>query len=273
VAVNIPAVSGPYTGVSCTLRLLKSSIRTSPLLQNGAYARDGAEDERFSDHFGSLQAVVTSTGQNDGGVFDANLRDERYLPFEYSGVVSEWQLELPDQVRAFDYDTVSDVVLHLRYTAREGGVPLRNAAVANLEARIADAQAAGSVRLFSLRHDFPTEWARFKYATPDPGATPKVLAPLTLELRPEHYPYWSGGRLNAVKRADLFARLAGTGGVDVFPDGAGTGSKDTLTRDAALRLHRTQLQNVIPAGPTGTFTLHFADNSMDDLWLAVAWGT
>src|SRR5262249_5115282 len=109
VAVSIPCVVGPYTSVNCTLTLLKSSIRKSPLLRDGSYVRESAEDDRFSDHFGSLQAIVTSTGQNDSGLFETNLRDERYLPFEGSGCVSEWQLELPadpskHDPRQFDYD-------------------------------------------------------------------------------------------------------------------------------------------------------------------------
>ena len=102
------------------------------------YARAGAEDSRFSDYFGSMQSIVTSTGQNDSGLFETNLRDERFLPFELSGAISEWQLELPanpskDDPRQFDYDTIADVILHLRYTAREGGGLLRNGAVANLK--------------------------------------------------------------------------------------------------------------------------------------------
>src|SRR5262249_38841579 len=145
----------------------KSSIRKSPLLRDGSYVRESAEDDRFSDHFGSLQAIVTSTGQNDSGLFETNLRDERYLPFEGSGCVSEWQLELPadpskHDPRTFHYDPIADVHIPRRNTAREGGGLLRNGAVANLKARIEAAQAAGSVRLFSVRHEFPTEWAKFK---------------------------------------------------------------------------------------------------------------
>src|SRR5262249_27101759 len=162
VAVSIPCVTGPYTSVNCTLSLLKSAIRKSPLLRDGAYAREGAEDDRFSDHFGSLQSIVTSTGQNDSGLFETNLRDERYLPFEGSAVISEWQLELPADVRQFDYETISDVILHIRYTAREGGGLLRDSAATRLNELIAESQTAGSVRLFSTRHEFPTEWARFK---------------------------------------------------------------------------------------------------------------
>jgi hypothetical protein len=78
-----------------------------------------------------------------------------------------------------------------------------------------------------------------------------VLAPLTLELRPERYPFWSRGRLQAVKRADLFARRTAAAGVDVFPDAAGTGSKDTLANGAALRLHATRLTHTLRSAPTG----------------------
>ena len=86
------------------------------------------------------------------------------LPFEYSGVISQWQLTLPSDVPQFDFDTIADVILHIRYTAREGGVSLKAAALANLKAKIAGAQTMGSTRLFSMRHEFPTEWAKFKGA-------------------------------------------------------------------------------------------------------------
>src|SRR5439155_6781395 len=116
-----------------TLTLLKSSIRKTPVI-DGNYAREDAEDSRFNDYFGSLQSIVTSSAQNDTGLFETNLRDERYLPFENSGVISEWQLELPanpsnNEPRQFDYDTISDVILHIRYTAREGGGLLRKGAM------------------------------------------------------------------------------------------------------------------------------------------------
>ena len=138
VAVSIPCVTGPYASVNCTLTLLKSSIRKTPVLAMASMRREDAEDDRFNDYFGSLQSIVTSSAQNDSGLFETNLRDERYLPFENSGVISEWQLELPanpskGDPRQFDYDTISDVILHIRYTAREGGGLLRNGAVDNLK--------------------------------------------------------------------------------------------------------------------------------------------
>ena len=83
VAVSIPCVAGPYASVNCTLTLLKSSIRKTAIIGD-QYDRIDANDDRFSDHFGSLQSIVTSSAQNDSGMFESNLRDDRYLPFENS---------------------------------------------------------------------------------------------------------------------------------------------------------------------------------------------
>jgi hypothetical protein len=269
VALSIPCVIGPYASVNCTLTLLKSSIRKTQVLRDDTYEREDAEDDRFDDYFGSLQSIVTSSGQNDSGMFETNLRDERYLPFENSGVISEWQLELPAGVRQFDYDTISDVILHLRYTAREGGGLLRNGAVANLNTSIEEARAAGSVRLFSVRHEFPSEWAKFKRIELG-AATP--VAELTLDLREEHYPFWSQNGLKALKRVDLYAKTT-ENSVEIGDKPDGTGNKDTLVKDTSLgNLRVGGLTNIPLPAPTGKFALNFNDNSMQDLWLALAWG-
>lgn len=273
-AVSIPCVVGPYTSVNCTLTLLKSSIRKRPLLREGSYAREDALDDRFSDYFGSMQSIVTSTSQNDSGMFETNLRDERYLPFEGSGVVSEWQLELPADVRQFDYDTISDVILHLRYTAREGGVLLRNGAVANLKTRIEEAQAMGSIRLFSVRHEFPNEWAKFKSFQ---LKTASPVAELTLNLRSEHYPFWSQDRLEAVKQVDIIAKTT-KNSVDIFEKVDANNQPDPANNDTLAKapdfgnLLKGKLEKISLPAPTGKFALYFNDNSMEDLWFALTWG-
>lgn len=285
VALSIPCVTGPYVSINCKLTLLKSSIRTTPSTEDD-YARAPEEDDRFSDHFGSLQSIVTSSAQNDSGLFETNLRDERYLPFENSGAISEWQLELPanpskQEPAQFDYDTISDVILHLRYTAREGGALLRNAAMAQIRQLIEDGQSAGSSRLFSVRHEFPTEWAKFKNQTP--GANQRYE--LAITFRPEHYPFWSQGLLTreppsaSVVRIDLFARSADvqapatiTVADRVDETDAGT-QKDTLTKDASLNdLLVGKLADVpVPVRPTDELKLYFEDANFSDLWIAVTW--
>ncbi|REL37868.1 toxin [Rhodohalobacter sp. SW132] len=161
VAVSIPAVAGPYTSINCTLSLQKSTIRKSPIIGD-QYARDiENEDSRFIDYYGTIESIVTSSAQNDSGMFDVNLRDERFLPFENAGAESTWRIELPSEVRQFDYNTISDVILHIRYTSRQGGGQMAKEASSNIKTLVGNVNKNGLTRLFSLKHDFPTEWRKF----------------------------------------------------------------------------------------------------------------
>ena len=271
VALSIPCVTGPYSSVNCTLTLQKSSIRKNAQLNgSNGYERTGSEDPRFSDHFGSLQSIVTSSSQNDSGMFETNLRDERYLPFENSGIISEWRLELPanpsnpDHPLQFDYDTISDVLIHLRYTAREGGNPLRNAALGNLSGLIDRAEATGSVRLFSLRQEFPTEWASFKGAEIDAETE---FAPLTIGLRAEHYPFWSQDRLGAIRWAEVLAKS--NEDVVIAHDATGESAYGLGGTPGSLQTGRL---NEPPASPIGEYALYLNTTNIEDLWLVLAWG-
>ncbi|WP_068923246.1 hypothetical protein [Planobispora rosea] len=159
VALSLPAVTGPYTSVTATLSLQRSSVRRDPGLIDNRYARMPGEDPRFLDYPGALESVVTSSAVRDAGLFDAAARDDRYLPFEGAGAISTWALNLPSSLRTFDYSSVSDAVLHIGYTARPG--VRSDAVVADLRERFATAASRTLARSFSLRHDFPTEWAAF----------------------------------------------------------------------------------------------------------------
>jgi hypothetical protein len=196
-SVSHPSVAGPYTSVSCTLSLLKSSVRKSPLLSDDGYARAGSEDNRFIDYYGTIQQIVTSSGQNDSGMFETNLRDERFLPFEGAGAISTWKLELPAAFRQFDYNTISDVILHMRYTARQGGALLGGEAAKYIEDLVADANAAGLALLFSLPHEFPNEWYRFT----SPGSTANFEA----TVKRDYFPYLTQGKDITINEIKLYA--------------------------------------------------------------------
>jgi hypothetical protein len=196
VALSLPSVVGPYTGVHCTLSLLRSSLRKSPLLKDGEYRRQGTEDDRFVDSFGSIQSIVTSGGNNDSGMFETNLRDERFLPFEGAGAESTWSLELPRDLRSFDYMTISDAILHIRYTARQGGALLGDQAVAELREALATEGRSGLTLLFSLRHDFPTEWSAFANGNGN----------FVAQLRKDHFPYLVQEETLAIEALELYAR-------------------------------------------------------------------
>jgi hypothetical protein len=161
VSLTIPAVVGPYTSLNCTLTLLRDKTRVKATPADGYAERDGEEDDRFMTNWAPLQAIATSTGQNDGGLFELNFRDERYLPFEGAGTISRWRITLDPDANGFDFNTLSDVVLHLRYTARDGGERLKKGAQESLAQAIGEEATKPLARLFSLKHEFPTEWHRF----------------------------------------------------------------------------------------------------------------
>jgi len=124
VALSIPCVVGRYTTVNCTLTQLYSRVRTHADATEANYG----DSEHFHENFGSAQTIVTSSAREDSGLFELNFRDERYLPFEGTGAVSRWRIQLPRDRNQFDVGTVSDVIMHLRYTSREGGEEQRAAA-------------------------------------------------------------------------------------------------------------------------------------------------
>lgn len=278
VALSIPCITGPYAGVNCTLTLLRSGIRRNAALVGGTYAPQDTDTDRF-------QSIVASSAQNDSGLLETNLRDERYLPFEYAGVISEWQLELPSNSetnlpRQFDYDTISDVILHMRFTARDGGSLLRTASATHLKTMIEQATAAGSVQLFSLRHDFPTEWSRFQTLTPDVNKRFEMK----VGLRPEHFPFWSQGRLNRVVRVEIFARAATSTlppGIEIFDKSDKTDitakkespvSNSPIAGLLAWTLNGGTAGIAPPTNPIGEFSLFFETRTFADMWIAITWG-
>lgn len=210
VNLTIPCVTGPYTSINCTLTLLKSSIRQSSQ-SSGSYARNlTADDPRFTDNFSAIDSIATSHAQNDSGMFELNFRDERYLPFEGSGVISTWRIEMPQDTNAFDFETISDVVLNLSYTARDGGQSLRDAARNSLTLppwSVTPASMPGTatpdlLRLFSLRHEFPSDWYRFLH----PSETAASQS-LNMTLTRERFPFQFRGKKIQITEVELFLKF------------------------------------------------------------------
>lgn len=203
VSLSIPCVTGPYTSVNCTLRQLKSSIRYTSELGVRPYARQ-PDDLRFGDTVGTTESIVTSSGVTDGGVFELNARDERYLPFEGSGVISDWHLALPADFRQFDYDTIADVVMHIQYTARDGGPDLKKKALEELVVLVNDMVLAdgrqGLALLLSARRDLAHQWPRFL----NPPAGDQTL---TIDLTQNRLPYLFTGRQILIDTADIFVKV------------------------------------------------------------------
>lgn len=169
VSISLPCVVGPYTSVSAKLSLVNNRYRKNTNPDNIAatgYPEDPGNDERFIYNVGAIQSIAASNAQTDNGMFELNFRDERYLPFEGCGAISTWRLELPKEVRQFDYNTVSDVILHVKYTAREGGSSLRGLAETSLKDRLNEIKQqlsqTGLHIALNMKQDLTNEWLLLK---------------------------------------------------------------------------------------------------------------
>ena len=207
VSLTIPCVVGPYTGVHCRLTLLRSMTRVHPRLRDPLIERCDDDDSdngyrpvyddpRIVIQYAATEAIATSTGQNDPGLFELNFQDERYLPFEFRGAVCRIRIELPQENNQFDIDSVTDVILHLNYTAREGGEILRRAANEVAQQHLPGA----GVRYFDIRHEFPDAWHRFQ------GNFKREEAPkhLGLRLSRDMFPFIPSHKKLWVNRLDIF---------------------------------------------------------------------
>jgi hypothetical protein len=215
ISITIPCIVGPYTSVSGKLTLLKNRVRKNGNSQ-AAYAYTGIEDTNFIHNLIGMQSVATSQAQGDSGMFELNFRDDRYLPFEGAGAVSTWRLELPTEFHAFDYNTISDVILHMHYTARDGGNALKQTVNTHVSASLnkwmdeVSENETGLVRLLSMRQEFSTEWHRFFRAQNIGGSNIQSnIHELTLTITPQHFPYFLRGRSLSLFELQLGVKLKG----------------------------------------------------------------
>ncbi|WP_437665418.1 neuraminidase-like domain-containing protein [Sorangium sp. So ce1182] len=250
VSLTLPCVTGPYTAVNCTLRLESSKVRFNPDAA-GDYAAQ--PETHVAQGFTPVQSIATSHADNDSGMFELNFRDERYLPFEGAGAESTWRLEIPHEDQAFDMDTLSDVVIHLRYTARDGGVPLRNAARAARDGWLEGAEGTPLARMFSLRQEFSVGWQGFLDEAGDHT--------LELALGPERFPFQLRNREIEIARVEVHVKLkpgkALSFGMHLKPSPG-----NIAAFDLQLPLGSTGLvhgDKVCPGARTGTWVLSAQD--------------
>jgi hypothetical protein len=189
VSISLPAVLGPYESVNASLTQLAHRTLLSPnkaalkqLLQGPAPGGAPEIDAKIlRADWRPNQQIAVSHGVNDSGLFQLNFQDERYLPFEGTGAVSTWRLEIGGVDGRRHRDTLTDVIMTLQYTALSGGD-----AFAETVKKEIGKQARDRVWLLNLAYDFSTEWQVFMNSPKDgltftversrlPGATGKKV--------------------------------------------------------------------------------------------------
>jgi hypothetical protein len=261
VSITIPCIAGPYTTINATLRLLKHTTRLNTSGANYETSDYSAED-RFRHITAQTHSIATSNGQSDSGVFELNFRDERYLPFEGCGVFGEWQLELntESQLRMFDYDTISDIIISMRYTAREDGA-LKNTVINYLKglikANITPTETVSGLelnRLFSLRHEFSGEWHRMFHPS---GGGAQVM---NFKITKGHLPYFVQERNIKITKVHIYGSFTDTVNNYDVELTSNAGATVTFALTAGNSYHTTN-PATLPAGfGPGDFTVKIKKN-------------
>lgn len=204
VSVTVPCVKGPYTSVTGELSLSTNVIHKADGSNFAAPTIGGT--------------LATSSAQNDNGMFEMNFRDERFLPFEGKGVVGSWSFSMMKnpQLRQFDYNTISDVIIHIKYTARSGGYSQALAddmASANPSSNLnpptlgsgetvrfsingGDGEYQKKEAYFSLKHGFSNAWnSGFgQLVANQQGTSYNVGRPFNINLKHSHFPFYCKGK-------------------------------------------------------------------------------
>jgi len=255
VRVTLPGVTGPYVNIGAKLTMTASKVRATPSTGPSGLVAVPSQPKLAS-------AIATSTGVSDAGVFELSFRDERYLPFEGAGAVSSWQLDLPSKLRSFDYRTISDVVVHLSYTALDDDAfrdTVENGVVSELTQYAAT---TGLTRLISLRHDFPAAYHQLT------GGTAPANTSTSFPFTDRQVPYFLTGRTLAFTSAQALlvpqaATAVAPGALTVSLNGA-TGSAWTAVAGTPL------MSSALPvSGPLlGTWTFATPTGHLDPTQVA-----
>lgn len=238
--LTIPCITGPYTNVGATLTLTGSRLRLKPNLEDGPKEVPPTR----------TTTIATSTAQNDSGVFEFNFRDERYMPFEGAGAISDWRLSLPKSFRPFDYNTINDVILHISYEADYDEVFAAKVG-SEIEMVVGSIQEVlknqGLVRLFSLRQEFSNAFSRLLHSGDE----------VTIEILDKHFPIFLQGK----KLMPMVAKIV----LDVPKEQKKGGLKLTVDDQKFICL----AEGEAPPAPEDLDAEHFSiDGSMGELYFA-----
>ncbi|KAI5465016.1 hypothetical protein BGZ63DRAFT_379198 [Mariannaea sp. PMI_226] len=202
VAVSIPCIVGPHATLAATLSLVQHTYRVSAAAPTTeSYLSASSSDGSFRTDPVPLTAVATSTAMQDTGSFDIAFNagsggnDMRYGPFEGAGAISSWKLELPPKsMQTFDYSSIADVVLHIKYTAVDGGPVLKRSAAQAVAEQCARQENLGERDglwgFLEPRNELSGEWYSFKASLAQKGVDRKATLDLGAAIA-SRLPFWA----------------------------------------------------------------------------------
>ncbi len=182
ISLSLPAIVGPYQNIKATLT--QTSNRTALGATDIGTVRyllgidqgPAPGPDRLRSDWRVNQQVALSSGVDDSGLFVLDFQDPRYLPFEGTGAVSSWHLSMPKAANRFDYNAIADVIIQLRYTASNGGEPLRGEVI-----KLAPVKSYNGSAFYALAQQWSGRWFDFMQDHTDPAQqvlTIPLIAPI-----------------------------------------------------------------------------------------------
>ncbi|KAI1309909.1 hypothetical protein F5Y03DRAFT_403997 [Xylaria venustula] len=188
VSLHIPCIMGAHVSLNCTLTLKSHSYRVKKDATSGTDYRQTDKDGVFRTDVIPITSIAVTSDDHGGGMFDFGPPSQKYLPFEGAGAISQWRIELPEKFRPFDYHTISDVVMHMKYTAVDGGQTLKNVAsqatLLGLQEATTDSGSALASALVDIRCDYADEWNAFEEKMKAGEGDKAKLRMVTLSIMP-----------------------------------------------------------------------------------------
>ncbi len=102
----------------------------------------------------ALSYVDVEDREKNNGLFELRFDSERYLPFEGTGAVSDWRLELNGKRGSYDLSQLTNVVIQVKYTALQGGQVFGQAVKGLLKPYLTGV-------MFNVAETFSDQWSEF----------------------------------------------------------------------------------------------------------------
>jgi hypothetical protein len=206
------------------------------------------------------ETVSLSVARADSGLFQLRLDDPMLLPFEGSGVDATWTVELAKGANSFNFDTLVDVLMTIRYTAKED-YGYRQRVVAELETELR------SMASFSARQTFADAWFHlhnpiFRQNPADYGyGEGKVRPPYTMrvELGRHHFPANEEGI--ALRRLLLVSAQEQVGAIPVHVEFLPVGAVAPLAIDGEIVNGTLALGIFVNRPPFGFWTVRLRNEA------------
>ena len=183
--VSFDAAKGETVNATLTQLNNKTVLETNPKAVKYLLDPKGTEPLAIrSDWRVSEQIALSHVDEYEksNGLFELRFDDDRYLPFEGTGAVSRWRLELNGKQGSVTLDELLDANIRIRYTALQGGEKFTDAVKGLLKPY-------DTVRFFDLNYDFHDQWLDF-LATEETS--------LSLTLTRDRFPNMASSRITGI---------------------------------------------------------------------------